>query len=176
MTGTSEWRRPLKWVNVHISKHLPNILLLMRNAGNLVCPLEPDQRAMCVPDDPSVCVLSIRCIGLGDPEHWHTWANVPSSLHSGMKMDSWGIFASSRAWLLSMRHFDWPESETHTHTRLGLGFHTSYKTFMFKNMMSVSLENICTTLDVITKSSNFQYSRKEMPHIRWLNNVSVEHG
>lgn len=41
-----------------------------------------------------------------------TWANVPSSLHSGINMDSWGLLACSRAWFLSTRHLDWPASVT----------------------------------------------------------------
>lgn len=42
-----------------------------------------------------------------------TWANVPSSLHSGINMDSWGLRACSKAWFLSTRHLDWPASVTH---------------------------------------------------------------
>lgn len=44
-----------------------------------------------------------------------TWANVPSSLHSGINMDSWGLLACSKARVLSVRHLDWPASETRWH-------------------------------------------------------------
>lgn len=44
-----------------------------------------------------------------------TWANVPSSLHSGINMDSWGLRACSKAWFLSTRHLDWPASVRYWH-------------------------------------------------------------